>query len=126
MEMTSIRKQKGLGFLGWLVLILLFGGALTLGLKLVPVYTDYNTMADILDGMAAEDGMANKRTPEIEDLIIKRFKINNIRSIDFHKDVQVKRDSNGVRIVLDYEVRMPVVGNLAMVASFDKEVELKK
>jgi hypothetical protein len=37
----------------------------------------------------------------------------------------VVRDNRGAKIVLDYEVRMPMVANLDLVASFNKTVDLR-
>lgn len=118
--------QKGIGITGWLFMILLFGGALTVGLKLFPVYSDHNTMSGILDGMAEEQGMALKRNNELEDMIRQRFKINNVRDFNFKDGLKIKRDSDGVSIALDYQVKLPLVSNLEMLATFHHEVDLRK
>ncbi|MEX2326748.1 MAG: DUF4845 domain-containing protein [Pseudomonadales bacterium] len=118
-------RQEGLGFTGWLLLILVFGGALTLGLKLVPIYMEHNTMAGVLDGIAAEPGMAQKKNDEIMSMVAKRFNLNNVRDFDLKENIVIKRDRSGAQIVLDYEVRMPFAYNVDMVASFRKEVELR-
>ncbi len=118
-------RQKGLGVAGWLVLILLFGGAMTIGMKLFPVYMDHNTIANVLDGLAVQPGLGAKRNSAIEETILQRLKVNNIRDFNMKQNLKLERDNNGVRIILDYEVRVPLVSNVDLVASFDKEVSLQ-
>ncbi|XOV90031.1 MAG: DUF4845 domain-containing protein [Pseudomonadota bacterium] len=118
-------RQKGLGVAGWLVLILLFGGAMTIGMKLFPVYMDHSTMANVLDGLAVQPGLGSKRNSAIEETIQQRFKVNNIRDFNLKKNMKLERDNDGVRVILDYEVRVPLIANVDLVASFDKEVTLQ-
>ena len=40
------------------------------------------------------------------------------------ENVKFKRRNRGIDIVLDYEVRVPLISNLELIASFKKEVEL--
>ncbi|MBD3649184.1 MAG: DUF4845 domain-containing protein [Pseudomonadales bacterium] len=119
------RDQKGLGAIGWLFMILLFGGFLTIGAKLFPHYLDYNTMAGVLDSISEIDGMAARRTPDIRDVIDKRFNLNNIRDFPIDENIEIKRTQKGVEIVMAYEVRVPLVYNVDLVASFDKQVALR-
>lgn len=117
--------QRGLGVAGWIFMILLFGGVLTVGTKLFPYYMDHSTMSGVLDGIAAMDGVATKRTDEIRDLIKHRFKLNNIRDFPIKDEIEIKRTANGVDIVMDYEARVPLVYNVDLVASFHKQVALR-
>lgn len=118
-------RQKGLGFTGWLLLILVFGGALTMGLKVVPIYMEHGTMKGVLEGIGQEPGMVQKKTPEIMAMIDKRFRLNNVRDFDAKENIEIKRDRNGAQIVLVYEVRIPLAYNLDIVASFSEQVELR-
>ena len=118
-------RQEGLSFFGWLLMILVFGSAITMGMKLLPLYLDHNTMSGVLDNMAEESGLAGKRQYELEDMIKKRFKVNNVRDFDHKENLEIKRDKSGVEIILDYEVRIPLVHNVDLIASFDKSVSLK-
>jgi Domain of unknown function (DUF4845) len=119
------RKQAGMGTAGWMLIVVVFGSVMTIGMKLVPPFLDHNTMSNILDGMAEEDGMAQKRDAAIEKLIKKRFKMNNIRDFNVGENLDIKRTRNGVEIVMDYEVRMNLIKNVDLIASFDKSVELR-
>lgn len=117
--------QKGMGFAGWMFLILIFGGVLTVGLRLFPHYLDHNTVAGVLDGLAEVDGLGSQPTATIRDRMNKRLNVNNVRDFDIEENIKIERSGTGARIVMDYEIRVPVVYNLDLVASFDKQVELR-
>jgi hypothetical protein len=120
-------KQLQTGGVGsWIFIILVFGGSLSMGLKLVPLYMNHNTMSSVLDAMAEEDGLAARRTNDLQQMMMQRFKMNNIREFDVKENVEIKRSSNGTEIIMDYEVRIPLVQNLDLIAAFEKSVELRK
>lgn len=123
--MTLVKKQAGMSLIGWLILILILGGAITIGLKLAPGYMDYYTMSRILDEMSTEQGMGDKANLEIQQIIARRFDMNNIRDFDEKKNITVDRTSNDVSIILDYENRYPLMGNVDLIASFHKQVDIK-
>ena len=117
--------QAGMGMAGWMFIVFIFGSVMTVGMKLAPPFLDHNTMSNILDGMAEENGLAQKRDFQIENIIKKRFKMNNIRDFKIRENLEIRRTRNGVEIVMDYEVRMNLIRNVDLIASFDKSVELR-
>jgi hypothetical protein len=119
------KRQAGMGVGGWLMVLLIIGAVASVASQVVPVYMDHSTMSSILDGMAAENGMGLNRDDAIEKIIKSRFKMNNIRDFPIKENLVINRTSNGVEIVMDYEVRMPLVKNMDLIASFDKTVELR-
>ena len=52
---------------------MVLGSVITVGLKLIPPYIDHHTMSGVLDSMAEESGMANKRRYELEENDQKAF-----------------------------------------------------
>ena len=118
------RRQRGNAG-GYILAILFLGGAITMGSKLIPLYLDHNTMSSIIDKLAEEPGMGNKDDIELRNILKKRFKLNNIRDFDLNTHVTFRRSGRGTEIVMDYEVRLPMVQNLDIIASFNKEKELR-
>jgi hypothetical protein len=119
------KRQAGMGVGGWLMLLMIIGTVMTLASQIVPVYADHNTMESILDGMATENGLGQKGDEDLRKIIKSRFKLNNIRDFDIKENLVINRTSNGVEIVLAYEVRMPLVKNMDMIATFHKAIELR-
>ncbi len=124
--MNFPQTQRGISFAGWILLMLILGSAGSVGMKLAPLYMDHNTMSNVLDGIASEDGHADKPPSMIEDMVKKRFKLNQIRDFDYKNNLKIEGTQNGTVIRLDYEVRMNIVKNLDVVAAFEKEVELRR
>ncbi len=123
--MSLPQYQKGLSMAGWIFLIMILGSVITLGTKLTPLYWDHNTMSKILDKMVPERGMVALRDTKLRALIKKRFKLNNIRKFDLKNNMTIKRPENRVIIDLNYEVRLPLVYNVDIIATFEKQVILR-
>ena len=119
-------RQRGVGFAGWLVIILVVGGAISIGTKLLPIYMNNNTIEGLMDKMAEEPEMGIKTKDEILRMLANRMSLNNIREFDVKGSLEVVRTKDGTTLVLDYEKRVPVVANLDLIASFNKEVELRE
>ena len=124
--MVMVNRDQQIGTLGgYIIAILLVGGSLTMASRLVPLYMNNNTMSNVLDKMQSESGLSRKTDSQLIELMNKRFRLNSIRDFPIHEHVKFKRSSRGIGIVLDYEVRVPLISNLDMIASFNKEVELR-
>lgn len=122
---SSRRKQAGMSPVGWLFLSLILGVVATLAGKLVPLYIDHNIMSNVFDGLASENGLIIKSDRTIRKLITKRFKVNGVRKFNVRENVKINRTNNGVELAMDYEVRVNLISNIDLVASFDKKVELR-
>ena len=122
---SNPQRQQGLAMGGWLLLIVVFGMVITMGMKLVPLYMDHNTISGVLDGMAAEDGLSGKRKSELHSMIQQRFKINNVRDFKVKDNIEIKRTKNGTEVVMDYEIRQNLFYNVDLVTYFAKTVELR-
>jgi hypothetical protein len=122
----SPHKQAGMGAIGWLMIILALGAVASLAGKLVPLYSDFNVMSNVLDGMAEEDGFVHRTDRSLEETIKKRFRVNGVRSFNIKDNIKINRTSIGVELVMDYEIRMDLIRNIDMILSFDKTVELRK
>ena len=123
--MSLLRNQRGLSMAGWLFLIMIFGSVLTVGTKLAPLYLDHNTMSNILDRLALEQGMVKKGNTELRAIIKKRLKLNNIRKFDLEHNMTLTRPEGRVVIDLNYEVRLPLLHNVDLIAAFEKQTILR-
>jgi hypothetical protein len=121
--MQSIRKQRGLTFISWVVILVVAGFLVMVGIKVTPVYLDHFAVVSALKSVKAEPFAARKSKNELRNMVLKRFNINSIRHIK-KEDIKVK-SSSGVRIInISYEVRRHIVYNAALVMTFDETVEI--
>lgn len=124
--MTFAKRQAGLGFLGWLIVVLVVGSAITVSLKLIPAYIDYQTMASDMEAMAEKPGMAANVDARIRENLKRRFSIDNIEDFDLKKNITVQRSPEHVFVTMKYQITRPLIGNVDLLVSFNKKVELKQ
>ena len=114
-------RQHGLTLLGFLMVLVLLGCVAYIAMRLIPAYIEYYSVVNNIKGVAQEPGITTMDAERIHNLIGRRFNISYVESIE-PKDVKIIRDSNGMRLAVDYEVRKPVVSNVDLIIHFEKTV----
>jgi hypothetical protein len=93
-----------------------------IGMRIVPIYIEYYSVVNALNGVASERGSANLSLYDLRAKVLNRLYVSysdNVKESDIKK---VRR--NGIFLRVAYEVRKPVIGNLDVIATFDKSVRL--
>ena len=114
------RKQAGLSFFGWLLVIAAIASGVTLVLKLGPHYIDYYTIRSVMDGLPA-DRVHEMSRPEIREALQKRFKVNNIRDFAVADVITVERARDNTILDLAYERREHLFFNVDVVLTFSEQ-----
>jgi hypothetical protein len=117
-----IRRQRGVTFIGWLILLIPVAVLGYVGIRLVPIYLNYMRVAHSVEQTAVE--MKSEDVGTLTPLLIratlsKHFDIESISFPDV-KDVSVTRDGSGWTIEAKFEDTAPIFGNISMVVDFDK------
>ena len=119
----KVRKQNGLTLIGFIIVLSIVLFMTFIGMKIVPIYMEYYAVVSAMDGVAAERGSAqrapNRIRTEIRDRLYVSYSSGNVQ--DRHMKLTRK---NGVFLRIAYEVRKPLIGNLDVVAKFDRSVRL--
>jgi Tfp pilus assembly major pilin PilA len=122
--MYSMRRQHGLSLFAWLILIALAAFLAVVALKLIPIYLKSFEVAKTLDAVAQEPGIKKENKRIIWSKINKRL---DVSYVDFvkpeHFSVEVKKGKT--TLILQWEVREHLFGNLDVVATFDKRAEVR-
>ncbi len=118
-----IHKQKGMTLIGFILVLAIVIFVAFIGMKIGPIYMEYYSVIDAMNGVAAERGSANLPPNSIRTKIRDRLYISNTTYSVKNNDMTIVR-RNGVHLRIAYEVRKPVVGNLDVVAKFDRSVRL--
>lgn len=119
------RKQSGLTFIGFVIVLAVAGLFIYVGMKLVPMYTEFYSVKKALASLANEDGIANKSAGEVEQMFFKRLYMSyalNVKS----DHVKVERRETSWIVVVDYENRRPLIANLDVVGKFHAEKVLTR
>ena len=122
--MADKSKQSGITLLGFLMILAVVGIFAFLGMKLFPVYSEYYSVVQSMKGVQMEPGVANMSPERIRDLLDRRFDISYVESVK-PEHIKFSRN-NGYNLMINYEVRRPLVYNLDFVAKFSKTVDLSR
>ncbi len=112
-------RQRGLSFIGVLVLLVIGFMVVVMGMRLVPVYLESLEVGNIIESVADDPEMRGASRSEINRALNRRLSVNALRGVD-RDAITLRETGAGIEIVVDYEVRVAMVGNLDAVASFKK------
>jgi hypothetical protein len=121
--MKSIHRQRGMTPIGWILILLLIAFFALIALKLVPIYIESFTVGSVISDLKNEPGIGSKTTREITSIVNKRFDINTITNVSVD-DIYIEKLGGTMTISAEYEVRKPMLGNVDIVVSFNKKVEV--
>lgn len=120
--MKPRHSQEGLTLLGFAIVVLVVGIFTLVGIRLFPIYSEYYNVVGAMENLKNQPEIAQKSPPQIKDLFFRKLYVNYVENVE-KKNVLVSR-TGGLHIRVKYEVRRPMIGNLDVVASFDKKVML--
>ena len=115
--------QRGMSLLGFVLVLSMILCFAYLGLRIAPIYLEYYSVVSALNGLAAERGSAQYSPYDIKVKLLNRLYLSYTDDNVGEQNIRIIR-RDGVQVRIAYEVRKPVVGNLDVVASFDKTVQL--
>lgn len=121
--MKSIHRQRGMTPIGWILVFLLIAFFTLIALKLVPIYIDSLTIGSVISDMQKEPGIAAKTPREVVAIIEKRFDINMVKGVTAD-DIFVEKRGDSMTISAEYEIREKMLGNVDVIVSFNKTVEV--
>lgn len=120
--MQSLVKQKGLSAFGWLVVIFLFGVALTIAYAIIPAYYDNTLVADGLKSVGSSPDVQSLSREQVVGRLRNYFDLNGVRG-EPTKNIKVTRRSEGMVVNIDYEVRENIFGNIDVVMRFENQLD---
>ncbi len=122
--MSLRKRQRGLSFVSLLALVGLLGFSAVIGLKLFPIYMDSWKIDGIMNAVISQPGINEQSRREIYDAMIKRLDIDAVDAVNYRNPeaMTITKRKNNVTISVFYRVETPLIGNLSLIAEFDKLV----
>ena len=114
------RKQSGLTFIGFVIVLAIAGLFIYVGMKRVPMYPEYYSVKTALASLANEDGIANVAAPVVKERFFKRLYMSYALNIK-REHVKIERRETSWIVIVDYETRRPLIANLDVVGKFHAE-----
>jgi 5,10-methylene-tetrahydrofolate dehydrogenase/methenyl tetrahydrofolate cyclohydrolase len=90
---------------------------------MVPLYLEFGKVASTLESLKVQPNITQLTKSEIIKIVRKRFDINDVDSVD-PKLIKISKDKGVMKVGINYERREHLVGNVDIVAIFDKHIEV--
>jgi hypothetical protein len=118
-------RQRGVTFIGWVVLLTPMAVAVYVGIRVTPIYLNYfrvsRAVTEVGTDFKGTSGPIDKA--RFKEQLEKRFDIESIENPK-PKDIELHREGEGWAAEAAYEETVPLFGNVSLVLSFDKTVQL--
>jgi Domain of unknown function (DUF4845) len=118
-------SQRGITFIGWLVLLVPVAIVVYAGIRLTPIYLNYMRVSKALSQTASEakgGDVGNGQAMRVS--LGKRFDIEGITH-PTAEEIDVHRQNDHWVAIADYEDVAPVFGNVSLLVQFHKVVEVR-
>jgi hypothetical protein len=122
--MSMRSKQRGITFIGWILLLTPLAICAYAGIRMAPIYLNYMKVARTLEQVKSEfKGAAADNQAAVRTALEKHL---NIESVDFPdvKDLKITRDGKSWVVNAAYDDQAPLFSNIFILISFDKTVTI--
>jgi Domain of unknown function (DUF4845) len=117
-------RQKGITFIGWVILLVPVAIVLYAGIRLAPMYLNYMKVSKAMTQIAAGhsgDGQVNPATIRVD--LINHLYIDSV-TYPTADAVEVVRDGDKWVMRTNYEDEAPLFAGISLVVKFDKRVTI--
>jgi Domain of unknown function (DUF4845) len=117
-------SQRGITFIGWLVLLIPVAIVVYAGIRLAPIYLNYMRVAKALTQTVNEAKAGD--TTNAQSLRVSLEKHFDIEGIEkpTTKDIDIHRQDEHWVAIADYEDLAPMFGNVSLLVQFHKEAQV--
>jgi len=109
----------------FILVLAVVGVFLYVGMKVVPMYSEYYSVKRALEGMAGEAGMSDNDPEKIRQLFFRRMDVDYVENVK-PANVKIVRKDAGWLMTVDYDVQRPLIANLDVVGRFHAEKEFRR
>jgi Tfp pilus assembly protein PilE len=117
----TAHRQRGMTFLGLVILVAFVGLFVYAGIRLTPVYLEYMKVAKAMEALRTEGVGANQQALRLA--LERRFDIDDVQSITA-RDVEITRAGSNLVVRAAWERTADFVGNVQFLVTFDRSVEV--
>ena len=129
------KRQRGMTFIGWVIVVLLIAFFVTIALKVGPIYLEDYKIKQILSSFDEVEGLRDMSKNEITRKLWQKFYTNSVSAVKITKaqsqtDCEkkneyykvVKKDTK-LTIDIHYQAKEKLFGNLSVVVDFTHHFE---
>ncbi len=113
----SLRRQRGIGFVGLIFIFAVAAFVLLLGLKLVPVYLEYFSVKKVIFAMGKSEEAKTGTVAEIRKSFGRRAVIDNIQAVA-GDDLEVTKEGGETIIVAAWQHKVALFTGYTLLVDF--------
>jgi len=121
--MEKWHHQKGMTAIGWMMVLGLIAFFTLITLRMVPLYMEFGKVSSTLESLKEQPNITQQTKGEIVRLVGKRFEVNDVKNVDPRK-IMISKERGVLKVAINYERREHLIGNVDVVAIFDKQIEV--
>src|SRR5687767_4757103 len=115
-------RQRGMTMLGILVVVVVVGGWVYAGIRLLPKYLEYMRVASTLEKVRDEyDSNPGSTEFMLRKAVERHFDIEMVEVITA-TDIEITKDGGQFNMRAYYDDVVPLAGNVSFLVEFDKSV----
>ncbi len=113
-----MQKQKGMTFIGLVLVIVAIVCITIVGMKVTPAYIEFFGVKKIIDKIASEDNFSGMSKQEIVKMFDYGANIGYVTVIK-GSDLVIAKDEAGNVVSAEYQVTIPIVANASVLLDFN-------
>lgn len=118
-----MKRQQGLTLISLVVIIIFVLSQVVMAMKIVPEYISDASVSTVLERMEADPDVRGLSNKSLRDMVYKRLKINSVYNVK-QENIKVAKRKGKQKIVIDYEPRGVLIGNLDYIIRFHHEAAI--
>jgi hypothetical protein len=119
---ASCQNQRGLTLISLIFLVGLIGCFVMLVLKIAPLYMDNHNVVNAFNAERQAPDILTKSKDQIRASLGKRFLLNYVTHVS-PEDIKITGIPGYVKVTLEYERVVHIVGNLSVLVEFNEGFE---
>lgn len=124
--MMSMGRQEGMSMWSIVIVIMIGMFFLLLAFKILPAYYDDSKIGNSIEAVAKRPGAGARTSAELKSSIEKMFDVDYVSASNIVQEIDIRPKGDRMKIIsLEYEVEVPLLGNLSALIYFEHEYEAR-
>ena len=121
----SGNRQDGFSTIGIMMAILIGFFAITVLIRIVPVYIDNFTLSQVIGALGEREGARRVETErDVREYLKKRVQMEDLEGVNV-SEMDINYGDQLLTVDYEYEVRTPFMGNIDAVITFEHHHEMR-
>jgi hypothetical protein len=113
-----MHKQRGMTFIGVVLLVAIIVFVATIAIKLTPAYLEFFAVKKVVQKIQKDPSFASMGPKEIMDSYYRSASIDNIGSVQ-EENITIEKTESGTPVItIEYQKVIPIVANVSALLDF--------